>query len=66
MAQDGFIRCIPLTASPREIASAMTEEIDNPRAAKPIALPTWEDCTSRLIGIYREVIDAQARRRDGL
>lgn len=56
LADRGLARSVTLGASPVEIASVMAEEIGARRPAPTIALPSWEDCCTRLVEVYASVV----------
>jgi glycosyltransferase involved in cell wall biosynthesis len=52
MAEQGLVDTVPLVASPAQVAEAMVAAIGRSGVKRPIALPSWEDCASRLEQIY--------------
>ena len=54
LAEDGYVRSVPLDSTPTQIASAILQQLDNPLIPPPIALPTWEGYMERLLDIYSE------------
>lgn len=51
---------VPPGASEDEVAAAMIRELEAPHAAAPVALPTWDECASRLLETYRAVLGEPA------
>ena len=52
LAEQGFARAISLNSTPEEIAVAALRQIQEPILPEQFALPTWEDCTRKLLTIY--------------
>ena len=52
LAEQGFARSVSLDSTPEEIAAAALRQIEEPLLPAPLALPTWEDCTRKLLTIY--------------
>lgn len=53
LAEQGYVRAIPLNSSPAEIAYAVQQQIEKPIVPSThIALPTWDDCASQLQHVY--------------
>jgi glycosyltransferase involved in cell wall biosynthesis len=63
LAQRGLARAVPLESTPEDIAAAVLEELERPHVTAPPDLPTWDDCASALLGLYRSVLGK--RRRQG-
>lgn len=60
MAAKGLLQGIDPDSHPQALASAMLKLIDGPAPAAPECLLTnWDDCTSNLLKIYREVLAAK-------
>jgi glycosyltransferase involved in cell wall biosynthesis len=53
LAEQGLVRAISLNSTPEEIAAAVLCQIEEPLPPVQLALPTWEDCTQRLLTIYQ-------------
>lgn len=53
LAEQGFARAVSLNSTPEEIAKAALHQIEEPLLPAQLALPTWEDCTQRLLTIYQ-------------
>lgn len=62
LAEDGLATAIPLGSSREELARAILQRLDNPRPAPTVRLPTWDDCASGLLGLYRDVVRADRSR----
>ena len=56
LAEQQFARAIPLNSTPEEIATAALHQIEEPLVPTQLALPTWEDCTQKLLTIYSESV----------
>jgi glycosyltransferase involved in cell wall biosynthesis len=54
LAEQKFVRAISLSSTPEEVAAAVLRQIEEPLIPAPLALPTWEDCTQKLLTIYSE------------
>ena len=52
LAQQGLVRAIPLTSTPREIATAALQQIEHPLIPEHIALPTWDECADAVLSVY--------------
>ena len=52
LAEQGFARSVSLDSTPEEIAAAALRQIEEPLLPAQLALPTWEDCTRKLLTIY--------------
>jgi glycosyltransferase involved in cell wall biosynthesis len=52
LVEQGLALGVPLNSTPEEIAAAALRQIEEPLALKQVALPTWDDCTQQLHGIY--------------
>ena len=55
LAEEGLVRAIPLESSPTEIAGAVLRQLHDPLNPGELHLPTWDDCTRELLGLYRDV-----------
>jgi glycosyltransferase involved in cell wall biosynthesis len=49
------VRVLKRRAGGEEVAAAVLELLDAPRAHPP-ALPTWDQCASALLELYRETL----------
>jgi glycosyltransferase involved in cell wall biosynthesis len=56
LIDEGLARGIALDSSPKELASAILEELDQLPPAEPPALPTWDNCADRLLQVYENVV----------
>lgn len=56
LVEDGLARGIAIGSQPTEVASAILDELGDRDQAPPISLPTWDDCVSRLLDVYREAL----------
>ena len=57
MAEQGLARAIPLDSTPQLIAQAILDQLRMPLQPPDFQLPTWEQCTSRLLDLYQTVIE---------
>jgi glycosyltransferase involved in cell wall biosynthesis len=55
LAERGFARPVSNVADPMELADAVLDELDHPRAQPALELPTWDECASRLADLYVQV-----------
>lgn len=55
LAERGLARAIPLESTPVQVARAMLEQLEDPLIPGPVELPTWQDCTRKLLAIYQAV-----------
>lgn len=56
IAQSGLARSIPLDSTADELAAAIVDALDHPRAVPMVRAPTWQECASSLLEVYREVL----------
>jgi glycosyltransferase involved in cell wall biosynthesis len=61
-AERGEAAAVALDASSAEVGAAIVEHLSRPKVAQPRALPTWDECASRLLALYREIVQAGRRR----
>lgn len=53
IAEQGWARSVPMNSTPDEIAQAVVQQIESPLVPQgDFVLPTWEDCTQRLLNEY--------------
>ena len=55
LADRGLARAIELPMDPADVASAIVEELRRPQGPVTLALPTWDECASELLELYRRV-----------
>jgi len=55
LAQRGWARAIPLESSPQQVAAAVVDQLRRPDPPMAIELPTWDQCASGLLSLYRAV-----------
>ncbi len=55
LAEQKLVRSVSLNSTPEEIAAAALRQIEEPLISAQDALPTWEDCTRKLLIIYNAV-----------
>jgi glycosyltransferase involved in cell wall biosynthesis len=54
LADRGLARSVPTDAAPEALAAAIVEQIRAPIAAT-VDIPSWRDCTARLLELYERV-----------
>jgi glycosyltransferase involved in cell wall biosynthesis len=60
LAQMGAARAVPVDQTPEELAAEMLAALSNPQTIVPSqSAPTWQECSDRLLALYREVLSAQ-------
>jgi glycosyltransferase involved in cell wall biosynthesis len=55
LAEQGLIRTIPLNSTPEEVAAAALQQIEKPLIPTQLTLPTWDECTNKLLAVYESV-----------
>jgi len=55
LAERGLARPVLDIDDPAELARAVVDELEHPRAQLPLELPTWDDCASKLADLYAHV-----------
>ena len=55
LAADGFARAVPLEEEPARVAAAVLEELSQPPQQHRPSVISWEECTDRLLELYRSV-----------
>ncbi len=63
LAEDGLVRAIPLDSAPGQVATALLRQIRDPLLPTNFQLPTWDDCATAVLGLYREVLAAHDTTR---
>jgi glycogen synthase len=58
LAEQGLARAIRLDSSPQDVAAAVVENLGRTSDAVPLRLPTWDQCASEHLTLYRSVITA--------
>lgn len=53
LADDGVAQSVPLTATARELAQAILGQLEAPALTPNLKLPTWDDCASALLQLYK-------------
>jgi glycosyltransferase involved in cell wall biosynthesis len=56
LAAAGLAQAISIDSTSRQVADAILHLIDEPLHPPDINLPSWDDCASRLIDVYRSVL----------
>ena len=59
LVEDGLACGLPLDSTSGQIAAAIVAQFRAPHCPATVALPTWDDCTDRLLGVYDEVVGAR-------
>lgn len=57
LAERGLVRSIALDSTPQAIAAAVIQQIRQPLIPAHVALPTWDECASALLMLYRTCVD---------
>ena len=54
IAEQGFVRAMPLNSTPEEVAGAINQQLALPRPTGPtsLTLPTWDNCVNKLSALY--------------
>lgn len=56
LAEQGYARALPLTASPAQLAEALVAQAAaGPMSGAALKLPTWDDCVRDLITLYGQI-----------
>ncbi len=55
-ADQGFARSVSLKSTPEEIAAAILDQLRRPLIPTNFELPTWDDCATALLSLYREIV----------
>ncbi|MEQ1577533.1 MAG: glycosyltransferase family 4 protein [Hyphomicrobium sp.] len=63
IAKNGYATAIPLSSTKSAIADAMVREILSPHAPPGMHLPTWDNCTDRLVEVYGKVAAQDRKER---
>lgn len=58
LAAQGLARAVPLNSPPADVAAALLAELGRTSAPAAVEVPSWDDCTDRLLSIYRGVASA--------
>jgi glycosyltransferase involved in cell wall biosynthesis len=61
-AERGQATVVALDASPADTAAAIVEQLFRPRVGSRPVLPTWDECATRLLALYKEVVAGQNGR----
>jgi len=59
LVHQGLARGIDIDSSPREVARAIVEALRAPLSVPCPPLPTWDDCTDRLVALYRSICETR-------
>lgn len=60
LAEQGFVRAIPLASSPEEVAQAVRLQIEEPILPPAnLVLTTWEQCANQLQAVYESSIKGE-------
>lgn len=51
----GLAHAVPLKSTAEEVATAVVRQLHEPLVAGDVALPTWDECASRLLTLYTSV-----------
>jgi glycosyltransferase involved in cell wall biosynthesis len=56
LAERGLARAIDPASPPQDVAAAIVRELRDPLPVAPAQLPTWDDCATALLALYRRVL----------
>jgi glycosyltransferase involved in cell wall biosynthesis len=56
LADSGFARPVPLDAPPAEVGAVLAEELGQPPQRDRPAVLSWDDCSGRLLDVYRSLV----------
>jgi glycosyltransferase involved in cell wall biosynthesis len=62
LATNGLVRSIPVHSTPRQVATAVLDQLDRPHVPQNVFLPTWDTCTESLLALYDTVWRDHAMR----
>jgi glycosyltransferase involved in cell wall biosynthesis len=62
LADRGLARAIPLASTPEQTGAAIVEAIRNPNVPPRELLPTWDECATRHLELYRTIASTHAAR----
>jgi glycosyltransferase involved in cell wall biosynthesis len=60
LAAKGLCRAIPPDAGPKEVATAMAEELGARREIPDLVLPDWDACAQALSDVYHDVLGGRS------
>jgi glycosyltransferase involved in cell wall biosynthesis len=55
LAEQGMLRSVPVDSPPERVAATMLQQLESPLIPDHVRLPTWDECVSGLLRVYREV-----------
>ena len=58
LARAGLARSVPASAGPRSVAEALLAAREQRGCSSAVPPPGWDDCTDRLAGLYRTLVEA--------
>ena len=56
LAERGLVRAVALKSTSGQIAEEVVRQIEEPLIPMPVHLPTWDDCASKLLALYQDVV----------
>lgn len=59
LAEQGLAHAIPLHSTPEQVASAVLDQLEHPRVPPQVQLPTWDNCATALLTLYKAVLHKQ-------
>lgn len=62
MVDHDAVESVALQATSEQIAKAILAQMGKAAMPRPLALPTWDDCTDQLAAVYRQVLRAGAQQ----
>ena len=60
LAERGLARKVAVSSSPRQVASAILDQLDSPLIPPNIVVPSWDDCAQELVQLYASVLGRPA------
>jgi glycosyltransferase involved in cell wall biosynthesis/GT2 family glycosyltransferase len=62
IARKGWVKAIPLSSTPHEVAAAVLRQLNEPAVRHDITLPTWDDCSRSILEVYQSVLKPDDRQ----
>lgn len=59
LAEQGIAQAIPLKSTPQQVAEAVCKQLSNPLKPAQFDLPTWDQCATDLLSLYKELHENQ-------
>jgi glycosyltransferase involved in cell wall biosynthesis len=55
LAHQRLVRAVPLESSPQQVAEAILQQLDHPLTPQDVPVPSWDDCSNRLLALYCQI-----------